>query len=161
MRNTNPEILVTVDALDTLTVECAHVWRSSTSTTDGLGTWLIKNLGQELSGLQFGSSNIELTGGINCQIYLHERTVTIESAEYIPLDGVRVVKLASFGRTGVSYFVNSRESLGRTSFSMTRVQYPSKRTESVALDKDEAESLIGMVNSDGMDKCEFLLEGSF
>lgn len=153
------KLTINKSAADILTTDCAHVWRGQDVNQNGMGTWLQEMIEAEHPDLPEGLKNIEISGGINLRLIKSKDVVTVLDADYVPLNGVRVVKIVSFGKSGVSYFVNSHEIEGKPpKFSLTKVLYPSKNKTSVSIDKSDVDPFLdGITNTRGMAMCEFLL----
>lgn len=135
----NLKITATRAALDVLTTECAHVWRTQDDKNKGLGSWLHKSIventttaenNQEAYGLI-----VEIPGGVKLWIDRNEAgKIKIYKAEYEPLNGRKSRKVLSFGRPGLSYFVNRLEKINEpTIYQLARVELPSRKTIVVKL----------------------------
>lgn len=157
-------VSITQHALDVLTTEAAHVWKSKDLQHEGLGSWLAGLVRSELASKPPKSypAVLVLNNGLTltCDSGGGHDEVLVYDASYTPLNGVKVSKIASFGKSGVSYFVNaSYHSTGGKSYSIVKILFPSRETETVSIGEGQANHLVKLNgnNARGMLKCEEIL----
>ena len=104
------KITITEGALNVLSTECAHVWKSTDKKHEGLGVWVGDLLRSKLDTVEDLEEDFDVDIGGGITLYVEPQgmlgDLLVSGVTYTPSDGVKITKIASFGKTGVSYFVN-------------------------------------------------------
>ena len=158
------EAKISKEAADILSTDCAHVWRNLDHATQGMGTVIFDAIKQERPNLWVGTDNIAiLDGAVSVQAKIHDfdglRVIEVTSAEYLPKNGVKTIKLISFGKKGISYFLNSHESQGKpAAYTLTVCLYPSEEKKTIPVSEHDALPIPLLNNTAGMTVCQKLLD---